>query len=193
MVITVLSGGVGAARLLARAERRRRSERDHRGRERRRRPRPARTHDLSRPRHDHVHPGRTQQRRTRLGAARRDVAGHGRARASSGGEAWFRLGDRDLATHLYRSQRLEPGRHQDRGRRTNSLDDSACAVTLVTGHRRPDRDGVRDRRGTTQLSGVLRASPPRRRGRGDRDRRRRQDATQRRRRRSRTARRVSES
>jgi LPPG:FO 2-phospho-L-lactate transferase len=26
-----------------------------------------------------------------------------------GGEAWFRLGDRDLATHLYRSQRLGDG------------------------------------------------------------------------------------
>jgi LPPG:FO 2-phospho-L-lactate transferase len=26
-----------------------------------------------------------------------------------GGEAWFRLGDRDLATHLYRSQRLSQG------------------------------------------------------------------------------------
>ncbi len=26
-----------------------------------------------------------------------------------GGEAWFRLGDRDLATHLYRSQRLAAG------------------------------------------------------------------------------------
>jgi LPPG:FO 2-phospho-L-lactate transferase len=28
---------------------------------------------------------------------------------SLGGEAWFRLGDRDLATHLYRSQRLSEG------------------------------------------------------------------------------------
>jgi LPPG:FO 2-phospho-L-lactate transferase len=28
---------------------------------------------------------------------------------SLGGEAWFRLGDRDLATHLYRSQRLSQG------------------------------------------------------------------------------------
>src|SRR5271156_5848170 len=26
-----------------------------------------------------------------------------------GGEAWFRLGDRDLATHLYRTQRLADG------------------------------------------------------------------------------------
>jgi LPPG:FO 2-phospho-L-lactate transferase len=26
-----------------------------------------------------------------------------------GGEAWFRLGDRDLATHLYRTQRLDQG------------------------------------------------------------------------------------
>jgi len=29
--------------------------------------------------------------------------------AALGGEAWFRLGDRDLATHLYRSQRLSDG------------------------------------------------------------------------------------
>jgi LPPG:FO 2-phospho-L-lactate transferase len=28
---------------------------------------------------------------------------------SLGGEAWFRLGDRDLATHLYRSQRISEG------------------------------------------------------------------------------------
>src|SRR5271157_6001062 len=27
-----------------------------------------------------------------------------------GGESWFRLGDRDLATHLYRTQRLSEGR-----------------------------------------------------------------------------------
>ncbi len=26
-----------------------------------------------------------------------------------GGETWFRLGDRDLATHLYRTQRLSEG------------------------------------------------------------------------------------
>ena len=26
-----------------------------------------------------------------------------------GGETWFRLGDRDLATHLYRTQRLAEG------------------------------------------------------------------------------------
>ena len=26
-----------------------------------------------------------------------------------GGETWFRLGDRDLATHLYRTQRLADG------------------------------------------------------------------------------------
>jgi LPPG:FO 2-phospho-L-lactate transferase len=29
--------------------------------------------------------------------------------AALGGEAWFRLGDRDLATHLYRTQRLHEG------------------------------------------------------------------------------------
>src|ERR1019366_5160295 len=29
--------------------------------------------------------------------------------AELGGAAWFRLGDRDLATHLYRSQRLREG------------------------------------------------------------------------------------
>jgi LPPG:FO 2-phospho-L-lactate transferase len=29
--------------------------------------------------------------------------------AELGGESWFRLGDRDLATHLYRSQRLRDG------------------------------------------------------------------------------------
>src|SRR5215210_7895426 len=29
--------------------------------------------------------------------------------ASGGGATWFRLGDRDLATHLYRTQRLREG------------------------------------------------------------------------------------
>ena len=33
-------------------------------------------------------------------------------RAAYGGDlAWFRLGDQDLATHLYRTSRLAAGRH----------------------------------------------------------------------------------
>ena len=36
------------------------------------------------------------------------MAGHGRV-DRYGGPTWFRLGDRDLATHLYRTQRLADG------------------------------------------------------------------------------------
>ena len=42
-----------------------------------------------------------------------------------GGEAWFRLGDRDLATHLYRSQRLAHGATKTEV--TAELCDRACA------------------------------------------------------------------
>ena len=44
----------------------------------------------------------------RLGPARRDLVVHGDARRS-GGEDWFRLGDRDLAIHVERTRRLRAG------------------------------------------------------------------------------------
>ena len=37
-----------------------------------------------------------------------------------GGETWFRLGDRDLATHLYRTERLADGATLSRGDRASS-------------------------------------------------------------------------
>ena len=38
-----------------------------------------------------------------------DRYGRGSPAGSRGGQTWFRLGDRDLATHLYRTQRLAEG------------------------------------------------------------------------------------
>ena len=82
-----------------------------------------------------------------------------------GGESWFRLGDRDLATHLYRSQRLAEGAplSEVHGEITAALgigarllpmsdDPVRTRLTLV--------DGARDR-----LSGLLRP-PSACRGRG---------------------------
>ena len=81
------------------------------------------------------------------------------ALAELGEEAWFRLGDRDFATHIARTARIREGR----------------ALTEVVGHaprgpRHPDphpADGRRagshagpDRRGVARLPGVLRPSPP---------------------------------
>ena len=103
---------------------------DHRDRQHRRRRRAARPPHQPRPRHRHLHPRRGHQPRDGLGARRGDVAGHGRAAAlwrvrplARAGATWFRLGDRDLATHLYRTHRLDEG------------------ASLVGGDRR-DRRGV---------------------------------------------------
>ena len=63
--------------------------------------------------------------------------------ASLGGAAWFRLGDRDLATHLYRSQRLaegatktevarELGEHFSLGVRLLPASDDTVATVLET-------------------------------------------------------------
>jgi LPPG:FO 2-phospho-L-lactate transferase len=60
-----------------------------------------------------------------------------------GGEAWFRLGDRDLATHLYRSQRLSEGatktqvtgelaRHHSIAIRLLPVTDDVVATEFVT-------------------------------------------------------------
>lgn len=89
-----------------------------------------------------------------------------------GGEAWFRLGDRDLATHLYRSQRLSLGATKSEvttelcerlGVRVRLLPvtDDVIATTFDTAI------------GPMSFPGVLRSPPPRRRGHRDRHRRRR--------------------
>ena len=48
--------------------------------------------------------------RARLGPRRRDLELHGRLCAEVGGEAWFQLGDRDLAMHVERTRQLREGR-----------------------------------------------------------------------------------
>jgi LPPG:FO 2-phospho-L-lactate transferase len=63
--------------------------------------------------------------------------------AAIGGETWFRLGDRDLATHLYRSQRLANGATKSEvaaematrlsvGERLIPVSDDDVATVLVT-------------------------------------------------------------
>ena len=104
--VVLLSGGTGGAKLARGladvcddltvvAQHRRR-----RGRLRRPRlPRPG-PRDLLAGRRD---------RRARLGPPRRHLAGDGRARAAAGRPHWFRLGDRDLAMCLIRTERLRAG------------------------------------------------------------------------------------
>ena len=46
--------------------------------------------------------------RARLGPRRRDLA-RSRAAAGFGGDAWFKLGDRDLGLHLVRTEPLRTG------------------------------------------------------------------------------------
>ena len=85
---------------------RRASRRDRQHGRRRRVPRPAR---LPRPRLGHVHARRRVERGAGLGPRRRDVRDARRARALRRPDTWFRLGDKDLATHLFRTQRLRAG------------------------------------------------------------------------------------
>ena len=69
-------------------------------------------HGLShqpRPRHDHLHARRRDRPRAGLGPGRRDVAGDGDARPATAARTWFNLGDRDLGTHLYRTGRRREG------------------------------------------------------------------------------------
>ena len=46
---------------------------------------------------------------TGWGRQRRELAFHARRAAGSASPTWFRLGDRDLALHVYRRQRLAEG------------------------------------------------------------------------------------
>ena len=107
-MITVLSGGVGAARLL---------------RALRASPRPPETRAVVNVGDDLVLHGLTicpdlDTILYTLAGLNNDQTGWGLAGESwrvmaeleaIGGESWFRLGDRDLATHLYRTQRLATG------------------------------------------------------------------------------------
>ncbi len=89
---------------------RRRATGRHRRRQHRGRHHPARAARLPRPRHRHVHPRRRHPPGAGLGPGSRDVRGLGRARGLRRPDpSWFALGDRDLATHLVRTQLLAGG------------------------------------------------------------------------------------
>ncbi len=82
---------------------------DDRHRQHRRRHLDVRTADLPRPRHGDVHPRRRHRRRARLGPA--DETWNAKEELAAYGvePSWFGLGDRDLATHLVRTQMLGAG------------------------------------------------------------------------------------
>ena len=109
IVITVLCGGVGAARVPPGPDPGGRPGRRHRRRQHRRRPHAARPAHLPRPRHRHLHRWPTAS----TPSAGWGLAGETWAAMDAldryGGATWFRLGDRDLATHLYRTGRLREG------------------------------------------------------------------------------------
>ena len=109
VTVVVLAGGVGGAKLAHGVQAARRVRAGGR-RQHRRRPRAPRPARLARPRHGPVHAGRARRPRAGLGdrAARR-WAVIGPARRVYGEETWFRLGDRDLATHIVRTARLRAG------------------------------------------------------------------------------------
>ena len=84
------------------------------------------------------------------------------------GSTWFRLGDRDLATHLYRTARLRRGRHADAGRgrdrcRVGGRDHVAADDRRAL----PDDAGARRWRRDDLVPGLLRASATQRRDRVD--------------------------
>ena len=110
-------------------QRRRAAGAHHRRRQHRRRHRAARAVDLPRPRHDHLHARRRHRPGARLGPRRRDVATRWTPSPATSRCArparrrrttWFNLGDRDLATHLYRTARLAEGATLDRRSPTRS-------------------------------------------------------------------------
>ena len=69
--------------------------------------------DFSRPvyfaghRHDHLHAGRLERYGKRLGHQGRHVRCCWSSCAGLGNDAWFNLGDKDLATHITRTRLLE--------------------------------------------------------------------------------------
>ncbi len=69
----------------------------------------ARPDRLSRSGYGDVHAGRSGKHRHRLGRGRRYVRGDRRV-AALGVEPWFKIGDRDLATHVYRTELLRQGK-----------------------------------------------------------------------------------
>ena len=159
----------------ARAGRRDRARSHHRDRQHRRRHRAARPVDLARPRHGRLHAGRRRSTRTAAGAS---SASRGRRwtaltryrgvtpDGSRAGTTWFGLGDRDLATHLYRTARLAEGATLTTVTaeiaRAWGVGDHAAADDRRS--RRQDRDrlaGAARSRSRTTSSGCSTASPSR--------------------------------
>ena len=132
------------------ARRRRRRGEDGRGprrtvgprpdgrRQHRRRPRAPRPGDLARPRHGRLHAGRARRRGPRLGRPRRDLDRDGSARGARRARTWFRLGDRDLATHIWRTDRLRAG-----DRPTEVALELAAAMGIESTHPADGRRAVR--------------------------------------------------
>ena len=170
-VLAALAGGVGAARFLAGLVRAVPPADDRRDRQHRRRrgvPRPVR---LARPRLGHVHARRRVEPRAGLGTRRRDLRHARGAPRATRADTWFRLGDKDLATHLYRTQRLRAGATLSRGDTARSRRAWGLEVRLLPMTDDPVRTRItaRDADGTARElhdAGVVRARA--RRARGDR-------------------------
>ena len=116
------------------ARRRRAGGRDDR-RQRRRRPRGARPPRLARPRQHPLHARRALPTRSAAGAAPTRAGARSRPSPQLGGEAWFRLGDRDLGLHLVRTELLRAGA---------SASEATARIAAALGSR--VRAAARDRR-----------------------------------------------
>ena len=109
-MIAALAGGVGAARFLARPRRRSSTRADVTV--------VVNTGDddwfhgllrLPRPRLGHLHARRRRATPSRAGASRARPSRPSTRSTATASDTWFRLGDRDLATHLFRTERLRAG------------------------------------------------------------------------------------
>ena len=129
--VAVLSGGVGGARFLRGARRCRRSRQRFHRRQRRGRHRGARacgsrpiwTASSTR--------SRAAPTRSAAGAAPTRAGGRSRRSRELGGEAWFRLGDRDLGLHLVRTELLRERCVALARRRSGSRTRSASSRALL--------------------------------------------------------------
>ena len=142
-----VAGGVGAARLLAGLVQVVDPADDHRRRQRRRRRRAARAAHQPRPRHRHLHAGRRDRTPRRgWGLAGETWQAMDAARAATAGSTWFSLGDRDLGTHLYRTERLRRGRHASPRSPPRSPPAWGLGLRLAARDRRPAADHGHRRR-----------------------------------------------
>ena len=87
------------------------------------------------------------------------------ASAALGGEAWFRLGDRDIGLHLVRTQLLRAGRAALRGDRAARARRSGFACTLLPATDDPLRTFIETPAGTFPFQEWFVARRPPRRGR----------------------------